>query len=313
MITPFESRWSGLHPAFTNDPERFETVDGSLTTWSRAITRAEELPAECAALLPGRFETFPYAVHTPAMGAHEPESFLFLGGPRLVVVKRTQAGLSVFQTELDAITVLETETVLLSSSLTFHTVDGRTEGVPFNSVVEDLFAPVVAAYLQARGGDLDPAAQVRAIHPDPFEDLIARDDKYQACPASFTPGARPRGRFYHPTEVVHGLFNGSRLIPSYLLVASGDMLCSFSEKAPFRDLDKTGYGLVVRYFPLTEAFSVGQRPLKGSSRYRMLVLQAGPAVFEHPVASGSEPALRTFLEALQLPDEEADEQDVKVG
>jgi hypothetical protein len=303
MITPFKSRWNGAHRAYSNNPERFLSVDGSVETWSRELTRKEDLPVEISALLPEYFEGFPYCVYTPALESPvaADESYVLLEGTNLVVARRSLAGVSVFQADLEAIGALETETALLQSSITFFPLGGQPQVVPFNTVVEDLFSPILGAYLEVHGATLDEAAQFRSVHPDPFDDLVTRDYKYHAYATSVLAGERVRGRFYHPTETVHGLFNGSRLIPSYLLAATGSMLYAFSEKAPFRDLDKTSYGLVVRYLPLSANLSVGQRALKGSNRYHMTVLQSGEARFEFPLEVAIAGEFDAFLENLELP------------
>jgi len=300
MITPFKSRWTGAHRAYSNNPERFNSIDGSVETWSRQLTSAEDLPVECSVLLPELFDSFPYCVRTPALN-DAPESFLLLEGTTLVILRRTREGVSLFHSDLEAIDALETGTTLLQSSITFHPRAGQPEVVPFNTVVEDLFAPVVAVYLEVHGADLDEAAGFRPVHPDPFEDLVSRDYKYHAYAASILPGETLKGRFYHPTETVHGLFNGSQLIPSYLLAASSSMLYAFSEKEPFRDLDKTNYGLVVRYLPLASGFAAGQRALRGTSRYRMTTLKAGATAFEFPLSNDNEAEFAAFLETLELP------------
>jgi len=300
MITPFKSRWTGAHRAYSNNPERFSSVDGSVETWSRELTRTEDLPVEIAARMPELFQDFPYCVRTPALN-EEPESYLFLDGPRVAILRRTPGGVSVFQSELDAIDALETETTLLQSSLTFHPRNGEAQVVRFNTVVEDLFSPVVLAFLEVHGAGADEAAAFRGVQPNPFDDLIARDYKYHAYASSILPDEAPRASFYHPTETVHGLFNGSRLIPSYLLVATGPMLYGFSEKEPFRDLEKTNYGLVVRYIPVGSGFALGERALRGTSHYRMAVLKAGATAFEFPLSSANEAEFKAFAENLEVP------------
>jgi len=303
MVTSLEPSWTGDHRVYSNNPERFTSIDGSVETWSRAITTAADLPVECAALLPGLFATFPYCVRTPAMHDHqpvEPESFLFLGGSTLAIMKRTRHGVSLFRTDLGAVDALVTETALLRSCITFHPRSGRPEAVPFNTVVEDLFAPVISAYLKVRGTTAHETTQLRPVHPDPFDDLLARDYKYHAYAANVLPGDEARSRFYHPTESVPGLFNGTRLIPSYLLVASGSMLYCLSENAPFRSRNKADYSLMVRYIPCGPAFSIGCRFVKGENRYRMMVLQRGATTFELPLARALEDDFVRFARTAQL-------------
>ena len=300
MITPFKSRWTGAHRAYSNNPERFNSIDGSVETWSRELTRTEDLPVAIADRMPELFQDFPYCVRTPALN-EEPESFLFLDGPRVVIMRRTLENVSVFQSDLDAIDALETETTLLQSSLTFLPRTGEAQVVRFNTVVEDLFAPVVLAFLEVHGAGSEEAAGLRGVQPNPFDDLIARDYKYHAYATGILPDEAPLASFYHPTETVHGLFNGSRLIPSYLLVATGSMVYGFSEKAPFRDLDKTNYGLVVRYLPVNAGFALGDRALRGTSHYRMAVLKAGATAFEYPVSSANEAEFQAFAETLEVP------------
>ena len=303
MITPFKSRWNGAHRAYSNNPERFLSVDGSVETWSRELTHKEDLPAEIAALLPEYFAGFPYCVFTPAMESpvEAPESYVLLEGTSLVVARRSLQGVTVFQSDLEAIDALETQTSLLQSCITFHPRGGKPQAVPFNTVVEDLFSPILAAFLEVHGATMDEAAQFRSVHPDPFDDLVTRDYKYHAYASSVLAGERIKARFYHPTETVHGLFSGSRLIPSYLVAATGSMLYAFSEKEPFRDLDKTAYGLVVRYLPLSPEFTISERSLKGSNRYRMHVFRNGDAEFELPFESALAPEFENFLGNLELP------------
>ena len=303
MITPFKSRWTGAHRAYSNNPERFLSVDGSVETWSRELNRKEDLPVEIAALLPEFFEGFPYCIYTPAMEGpvQAPESYLLLEGTSLVIARRSHAGVQVFQSDLEAIDALETGTALLQSSITFFPRGGQPQEVPFNTVVEDLFSPVLAAYLEVHGATMDEAAQFRSVHPDPFDDLITRDYKYHAYASSVLAGERVKARFYHPTETVHGLFSGSRLIPSYLVAATGSMLYAFSEQEPFRDLDKNAYGLVVRYLPLSPEFTIAERPLKGSNRYRMHAFRNGDAEFELPFEAALAPEFEGFLGNLELP------------
>jgi hypothetical protein len=301
MITPFESRYPNVHRAYSNNPERFSSIDGSVETWSRELTRAEDLPVECTALLPGLFQAFPYCVRTPAMTnlrVPEPESFLFLRDSSLVIMKRTAASVSVFQSELEAIDALETETTLLQSSITFYPRDGSPVRIAFNTVVEDLFAPVIASYLKARGTEVHEAAQLRAIQPDPFEDLLARDYKYHSYAFSVLPEDEAKSRFYHPTEPAPDLFSWSRLIPSYLLVASGSMLYGFSEREPFRSRNQADYSLVVRYLPLTPDFAIDFRSPRGENRFRMVTLRAGAAAFELPLARDTEIDFDAFSRTL---------------
>jgi len=67
---------------------------------------------------------------------------------------------SVFQSALDAIEALEMETTLLHSCLTLHPRNASPVRLPFNTVSEHLFAPVVAAYRKA-----DPAVAVELGRP----------------------------------------------------------------------------------------------------------------------------------------------------
>jgi len=303
-ITPLESRWSAVHRRFSNNPERFHSVDGSVETWSREITRPDDLPTDCAGLVDASFEAFPYCVRTPALRYQdraEPESFLMLEGETLMVLKRVGDALTVFRCEVGALDALATETSLLQSRITFYPRDGKPVSVPFNSVVEDLFAPVVAAYLRARGTSAEESAQLGSVRPDPLEDLRARDHKYHAYANEVLPGDVARSRFYHPTEAVPALLNRSRLIPSYLLVGSASMLYVLSGKQPYRSRNGSDYSLMVRYLPISPDSSIGYRAIPGESRHRMMTLRAGTATFELPLARSAEAEFAAFAQTVQLP------------
>jgi len=305
-ITNLESRWSAAHRRYSNNPERFLSVDGSVETWSRELTRPEDLPVECAALLPDAFEGFPYCVRTPALRHGDddtpaPESFLFLEGETLVVMKRSLAGISVFRSRLGALDALVTETSLLQSCVTFHPRDGEPVQVPFNTVVEDLFAPVVSAFLKVKGASFGEAAQLGAVRPDPLEDLRTRDHKYHAYASEILPEDAARLRFYHPTEDLPGLFSRSRVISSYLLVASDAMLYALSGKESVRSASDPDYSLLVRYLPLDLDSAISVRSIPGEARLRMATLRAGNAAFELPVARTSEAGFAAFARAVQVP------------
>jgi hypothetical protein len=278
------------------------SVDGAVETWSRQISRPEDLPEDCSALLQGLFEAFPYCVRSPAIRSYriaEPESFLLLDGSRMVMLKRRHTGVTLFQTELGSVDVLATETTLLHSCITFYPRDGGPESVHFNTVAESLFAPFVAAYLKTRGAEVPEAAQLRSIRPDPFLDLLKRDYKYHSYAFLFLARDEVKARFYHPANFVPSFRHWLRLIPSYLLVASGSMFYGFSEGNPFRSRNRADYSHLVRYIPVSSGINVGFRSINGENRYRMVLLQTGTTTFEIPLVSGAEADFALFTQALQ--------------
>lgn len=279
------------------------SVDGAVETWSRQILRPEDLPEDGAVPIRELFPVFPYCVRSPAMRSFrisEPESFLCLGEPRVAVLKRGRSGVKVFQAELASIAMLEMETTLLHSCLTLHSKDGQTVAVPYNTVMESLFAPVVAAYLKARAVAVPEAAQLRSLCPDPFGDLMTRDYKYHSYAFQVLPGDEVKARLYHPSACVPSLFHWLRLIPSYLLVASGSMLYVLSEKEPFRPRNRADYSLLVRYVPLSQGVSASFRSVLGEHRYRMVTFQAGATSFEMPLARELEAEFAAFADAVPL-------------
>jgi hypothetical protein len=279
------------------------SIDGAVETWSRQVLRPEDLPEACAALLPGLFETFPYCVRSPAMRSlriSEPETFLFLEETRLVIMKRRRTGVAVFQADFSSIDALETETTLLHSCLTVHPRHGQPERVPFNTVMEQLYVPVVAAYRRARSEPVPAAERLRALRPNPFQDLLKRDYKYYTYAFLVLPDDAVRARFYHPAAFVPGFVHWLRLIPSYLLVASGSMLYSFSEKEPFRRRNRADYSLLVRYLPLSSGLTAGLQPVAGEHRYRLLTLQTGATRFEIPLARTLEDDFGALARLIEL-------------
>jgi hypothetical protein len=230
----------------------------------------------------------------------EPESFLLLDSSRIVMLKRRRTGVTIFQAEFSSIDVLETETTLLHSCITFYPRAGQSESVHFNTVSESAFTPFVAAYLKARGATVPESSQLRSIRPDPFQDLMTRDYKYHSYVFLILARDEAKARFYHPSTFVPSFLHWLRLIPSYLLVASGSMLYSFSEVNPFRPRNRADYSLLVRYIPFSSGISVGFRSITGENRYRMVVLEAGATSFEIPLVSGAEADFAVFAQALQL-------------
>jgi hypothetical protein len=311
MITPFESRWASAHRLYSNNPQRVLSVDGSVETWSRQLTRMEDIPVEIAALMEGRFDGLPYCVRSPAVhndSISEPESFLFLEGSRLAVAKRSLAGVTLFQADLADIDAVETETALLHSVLTIVPRDGRPERIPFNSVVEDLFAPVVEAYLRERGG-----IEGRDGEAESCAGLLERDFKYYVHARGVLGANEPKALFYHPTEAVPELFHGSRVIPSYLVAAMGSMVVCFSEGQPFRSRGKAGNSMVVRYLPRSAGYAIGSLPVRGESRYRTMVLRSGSVLLELPLARSAQAEFEAFAQAANLPELAVDRLQVSDG
>jgi hypothetical protein len=199
----------------------------------------------------------------------------------------------VFQADLATIEALETETELLHSCITLHPQQGSPQRIPFNTVVDDLFAPLLATYVQVHGG-----TSAAPGSPDPCPELLALDYRYHRYAHEILAGVEATAHFHHPAEPVPSLFNGSRLIPSYLLVSSGSMLYSLSEPAAFRPGSHGSFGLRVLYLPLTADFTLGQRPVPGESRYQTLVLRSGQTSFDLPLAASAAPAFAPFAETL---------------
>jgi hypothetical protein len=278
------------------------SVDGAIETWSRRLARREDLPRECTALLPGWREEFPVCVHSPAIRnslVAEPETFLFCNDFRLVVMKRSPGEVSVFQSALDAIEALEMETTLLHSCLTLHPRNASPVRLPFNTVSEHLFAPVVAAYRKARAAEVPEATQLRSLGPDPFRELRVRDCKYHAFAFRVLAGDEVKGFFHHPTEPAPELCHRSRVIPSYLLVSSSSMLYALSTRNRFHSEQIADYSLLARYIPFSSGIVLDLRSTPGNRSYRMLELGAGSTGFELPLASRAEPDFTGFARTVQ--------------
>jgi len=278
------------------------SVDGALETWSRRLAGREDLPRECAALLPCWREEFPVCVHSPAIRnslVAEPETFLFCNDSRLVVMKRSPGEVSVFQSSLDTIEALEMETTLLHSCLTLHPRSAGPVQVPFNTVSEHLFEPVVAAFRKARAAEVPEADPSRFPCPDPFRDLRVLDCKYHAFAFRVLAGDEVKGFFHHPTEPAPGLCHRSRVIPSYLLVSSGSMLYALSTRNRFHSGPIADYSLVVRYLPFASGIALDLRSTPGNRTYRMLELGAGSAGFQLPLASRAERDFTGFARTVQ--------------
>jgi len=276
-------------------------MQGVTDPWSTRLSRPGDLPAECAALLPDLSADFPYCVRSPAVHSFlisEPESFLFLTRSQVVIMKRGRKGISVFRSGLDALAALEAETTLLQSCLTFHPREGNPECIPFNSVAETLFQPVIEAFLAVRRAPVPGSDQLRSLRPDPFQDLRRRDFKYHTFAFIVLSPDGVKGRFYHSAEPVPGKFRRNRIIPSYLMVSSGSMLYAISEKRPTRSRKTADYSVLIRYIPLSQELSIGFRPLLREARYRMVVLRAGGSTFEMPLHRAFESEFADFARTL---------------
>ena len=301
-ITHLDARWSDFRRRYANNPERFDSIDGSVETWSRPITGAEDLPADVLALLGRTYPEFPYCVHTPALGLpQQPESFLFLGGDLLMVAKRGGLGLTLFRATLDSLDAVTVETALLQSSITFHPREGKSVTIPFNTVVDDLFAPVLDAFLASKGASVQEAAQLATVRPDPLEDLRARDHKYYTYALDILPGEGLRSRFYHPTAAAPAPGRRDRQIPAYLLAASGSMLYVLSGPKPFRTDSGSDYSLVVRYLPINETSGLSYQAVPGERGYRMVSFRSGAIAFELPLARSADAEFTAFAQSAQLP------------
>lgn len=277
--------------------------DGSVESWPRRVEEGRELPADFAAVISGSFDGFPYCVRVPASRYFRevlPEQVFCLDAARLALLRRRRGSLLVRGFGLGEIEALESESRLLSSRLRIFPREGTPLSLPYNTVGEKLFRPLVRAFIDGQGEAPTPGRRLSSLATDPFEELMARDYRYHGRALELLGEEEVLAGFYHPEVSAPLSLQARRIATAYLLVATPRVLFCLSEQLAFRISRRQEHGQLTRYLPMRGGLRAEIETGQGEGLGAELRLSRGRTSFSYPLAPSEEGRLRGFLAAAGL-------------
>jgi hypothetical protein len=233
-------------------------------SWTKAIRNYDQIPSAYQAAFNGHFKStddFPYTLLAPFNGSFlKPtyEKLVSCTQDSLTIFERYPERINVTAYKLDAITYIETGSVLLYSWLTINGIDqdGRSSAttIKFNTVGDGLFLPILA---RIRGQADYSSENQLAAEQAKFDYLSVLNYKFMNYGRrSLLPGDRVQRIVLQPElrKEFLRLFGKSvwqLIFPAHILILTNHEVISI------RDASKTAsYGGIWNYVPLEKISSV---------------------------------------------------------
>ena len=268
--------------------------DGAIATWSEVVNSLGDVHENARLVISQSFHSFPYCVWSPTFAGNYGRSrstYLCIGEGKIGFIRAEGKTIHHISIPISEIDEFETGTELLSSWITIY-FHGQRASVFFNSVSKPLYARFKDAFLAEREteSDFNPIQEDNETY---LKALKKEDFKYETYVRRVLGKRRPLASFYHPTASAPRSIFGARIISSYLLIAAGGLLYSFSEGRIIRYVRSVNYSMVIRYIPIATTLMLRHTDMKDTYSIQSFSRFEWP-LLEVPVSTTKSGEFSTF-------------------
>jgi hypothetical protein len=281
----------------------------SVGAWPRVIKSYKDVPSEFLRVFPEYEIAFPYTLVIPEekgafFQALKSAKMLCVSEDRLFLLENIRGIAVSKEIPLDSIVSLEHGRILLKSWLKIST-GSNTITIPFNTVNENLFLPVIEAIRPAAKHEaLSPLSQIR--HQQELSKLgylWKTNFKYfNLSRKSILPGESIREVVYQPEIQLSTLtlFKKpvfSKAITGHLAILTDHELILINEVEKTKNSQHLLYGGIFTYLPLKQISNVTFQEKKGQTDCVMNVTLSDETCYRAEFSSNSAVNLELFKEA----------------
>lgn len=281
----------------------------SVGAWPRVIRSSKDVPSEFLRVFPDYETAFPYTLVIPEekggfFQSLETAKMLCVSEGRLCFLENVRGIAVSREIPLDSIVSLEHGRILLKSWLKIST-GSNTMTIPFNTVHEHLFLPVIEAIRPAvNSEELSPLAQIR--HQQELSKLgylWKTNFKYfNLSRKSILPGESIREVVYQPelqisTLKLFGKSVLSKALTGHLAILTENELILINEVEKTKDAQHLLYGGIFTYLPLKHISNVSFEGKKGQTDCVMKVTLSDKTCHRTEFSSDSAVNLELFKDA----------------
>lgn len=231
-------------------------MPAAIDSWARIISSIEQIPALFQEATPST-ATFPYTIYTPEDRWGNAKLISLYDDKIVIAEKQKKSGVVKTSFPFSDVNYLEHGRILLYSWVSIHGLVGGQPAacfVPYNTVVENLFAPVIEMLRGANARQVCPANPARLWNKSAWEDLRKVNFKFSSYILNTVPIDTIVRAVYQQalTEKRFGLLTRTA-IPAQMMFMTDKELVLFQDDGDGKK-DRDGrlsgaYGVIRSYIP----------------------------------------------------------------